>query len=456
MIVRTRSSRLFVVLLHFLGVSTHFPSSWMQPGIRGVNPQSIVLESSDPLMLLRDTDRSYLQPHWIQDTFDHSCLGFMGKFSECGDATMWLVIPRRRINTRRRQWVARWATELNENSDQDIEQQGYALQMMDNNNYLLNDGDNESSSISEYYWEDMSEKECLTRRRKDNTLVLAPCSQERAWAWHFNENGILYFEKQRNNRKTTKTKRLLNKQRSLECVGRNLTDAFIRNCNGETSQIELASDTEERVVQIKLVRQATASTEAPIKVEEQTASSTILLDDTIITMEEGEEEQIDSPKNKTVNHIPSHVDIAHIHASGPAIHAELLKARSSSRRTSLSRHNPESEAPPSLQGRASLHFLKGANPILIANSEKRNESKTSKVKPSLHASDINVQPIVRRIQMNPYIANAKGDLWTDPRTGLVYRTDLSSYLGHDRKEAGRHTLTGVGQYMKTAFNIKVS
>jgi len=66
-----------------------------------------------------------------------------------------------------------------------------------------------------------------------------------------------------------------------------------------------------------------------------------------------------------------------------------------------------------------------------------------------------MKPSIRKIQVNPYISESKDERWTDPQTGLDYRTDLCQYLGHERAEAGRHTLTGVGQYTKTVFNIKV-
>ena len=53
-----------------------------------------------------------------------------------------------------------------------------------------------------------------------------------------------------------------------------------------------------------------------------------------------------------------------------------------------------------------------------------------------------------RMQTHPYLATAKDGVWTDPKTKLEYLTDLCEYLGHDRKESGRHTLLGVGQYTK--------
>ena len=69
-------------------------------------------------------------------------------------------------------------------------------------------------------------------------------------------------------------------------------------------------------------------------------------------------------------------------------------------------------------------------------------------------------PIHPYIELSVYSNNVGGggkktNYWEDPKTGLRYPTDLSSYLGHDRKVTGRHTLVGVGQYTRTVFNIKV-
>ena len=86
------------------------------------------------------------------------------------------------------------------------------------------------------------------------------------------------------------------------------------------------------------------------------------------------------------------------------------------------------------------------------------KSKNVNVKKELSRSpspSLAEKPIVRKIQMNPYIAASKEERWEDPQTGLIYPTDLCQYLGHDRKDSGRHTLTGVGQYTKTMLNIKV-
>ena len=59
----------------------------------------------------------------------------------------------------------------------------------------------------------------------------------------------------------------------------------------------------------------------------------------------------------------------------------------------------------------------------------------------------------RRIPVHPQIATSKNEVWTDPQTGLEYPTDLSGYLGHDRKERGRHTIMGAGLYRKYVIKV---
>jgi hypothetical protein len=113
-----------------------------------------------------------------------------------------------------------------------------------------------------------------------------------------------------------------------------------------------------------------------------------------------------------------------------------------------------------------LNILRDTNPILLLGnsqhdystfhdkSRKRNE-RDGKASLTRRITDreSSVSYKTRPIQIHPYIAASKNDVWTDPQTGLEYQTDLCGYLGHDRKEKGRHTLMGVGQYKK--FVVKV-
>lgn len=126
---------------------------------------------------------------------------------------------------------------------------------------------------------------------------------------------------------------------------------------------------------------------------------------------------------------------------------------------SLSSHKSSPAVP---ENTLSLTYFKKVNPILLANGNiglapEKNPTTTTKPvdPPTAMATPPSTRPLIRKIQTNPYINDSVDEKWTDPQTRLVYHTDLCQYLGHSRTEVGRHTLTGVGQYMKTVFNIKV-
>ena len=519
----TRSSRLFVVLLHLVGVSTHLPTSFSGGrGIVGVNPLTIVLETLDPSSLAPDkfeSDESesklqllHGQPHWLQDSLgDQRCLDPMGGFSECGDATLWLVIPKKSTGrqARWRKWVT-WATEEEETEENTSNSriQGYALQLYDDTHQQQvvqppskrpkqpsNGFDDIASSlasssfISPYIHyhaptskDDWSDRECLTRRRKDHQLILVPCSQDRAWGWHFNEHGIMHFKKPKtssplggghkgedsaDSKREQKHKPLIktNGKKTLECMGRNASQAAILiPCDGILAPFT-ASEARysERVLQIGLVRQAAADStlasqqgQLPIAHEADSQNEELA---------EGSLSERRLP--------PSQKHIAYSHASASS--GERIELKRSPSLTSMSR---KPSALP-FQGSTTslpLTFFTNSNPILLANNQlgisqnnpiqSTKDSKPMVVKSAKRPSETvglaslsgavpRAGPMIRKIQTNPYITDSRDERWTDPQTGLVYHTDLCHYLGHVREDVGRHTLTGVGHYMKTVFNIKV-
>lgn len=490
----TRSSRFFVVLLHLVGVSTHLPSSLSgRSGIVGVNPLSIVLETLDPSSFDLDSEEPNIriqphQPHWLQDILgDQTCLDPMGGFSECGDATLWLVVPKKssRRQATWRKWIT-WATEEEETEENTSSSriQGFALQLYDDTHQQqplapqqeVNNVDQLAWSLSSYTFHysyyhtrspsvDLSEKECLTRRRRDNQLVLVPCSQDRAWAWHFNEHGILHFKKPKSSTpkkeesadlKQDKQKRKLDKKgkKTLECLARNAThSAILTHCDGRPVPFPSAEGT--RVLQLGLVRQATADSTSA---------------DTLVPPSDSTGTTVETPQELRLP--PSRIDIAHSHASKASERVELKRSNRMATLSTTKSPPPSSDSMTSLP----LTFFKDTNPILLANGHTgaplSNENKGKKplvaksptgktmdsiaTSPTSSSSSGRTKPMIRKIQVNPYINESQGERWTDPLTGLVYHTDLCRYLGHERKEVGRHTLTGVGQYMKTVFNIKVS
>lgn len=529
LIARTRSSRFFIVVLHLVCVSTHLRSKgarennsfifWSET-VATLQIQTVhtsvsmtsMIESSNRNAAIHDINQ--LEPYWLQDSHDQQCLGPMGHFSECGDANLWRMIPKSKRHARRRQWI-RWAIEADEDDQEEL-QGYYALQIFDQD--ISEFYSTQSEKLSERNAQganpadsnsDFVNKECMTRRRKDNKLVVVPCSEDRAWYWRVNEYGILHFDKPArgfgsSSRRASSgnKKRLLNKRQNLEsCVWRkNASVAILSPCDGNQPSFTVQNTTssldwngEERVAQVQFVRH---NYQRDANVHSRPFGSAKKLQNIKTEVETGKqankERQKVSETSRTSlsltgnTNLPSRVDIAHSHASVPSDRTE--SRFSTFQVTPLSSHRSSETVSKQIP-----RFLGNTNPILIATGPKltaaaatttskesagtsgigNNKNKMRKkstritgndknsLKTMIHNNDntspsLSENPIVRKIQTNPYVAASKDERWVDPQTGLIYRTDLCQYLGHERKDVGRHTLTGVGQYTKTMLNIKVS
>ena len=519
---KTRSSRFFIVVLHLACVCTHLRPKGVSENtsfvfwreavatvqihtVHSAISMASIIEGYNPNAATEDINN--LGPYWLQDAIDQKCLGPMGHFSECGDANLWRMVPKSKRHARRRQWI-RWALEADDDDQQDV--QGYfALQIFE---YDISEiHSTESVKLSEQSTQgastpdknaDFMNRECLTRRRKDNKLVVASCSEDRAWYWRINEHGILYFDKPARGfggsgrRASSGDKKWLrNERQNLEaCVWRNDTPlASLSPCDGNQPLFRVQNRTadsndEERLAHVQFVHYG-YHRDVYIHHSQPTGSVKVLktkvhTGDEQYTQKEQEKstETARTTLSSTGNSIlPSRVDIAHSHAS---VHSDHAKSQLSIFQTKSFLSHRSSET---ISGQIP-QFLGNTNPILIATSPKltattATKSATSKESKStsssgnlgkkstmeinkhpppqmIHNNDnyespLSQKPIVRKIQTNPYIAASNDERWADPKTGLIFRTDLCQYLGHERKDVGRHTLTGVGQYTKTMLNIKV-
>ena len=239
--MRDRANRLFIVLLHLVGVSRNLPPTpWGAPswqGIVGVQPMAIFLETLqletagglDGLLEYlhesgySDPEEVLSEPYWLQDDVDGKCFG-PGGFSECGDATLWLV---RKRSSRRRQlhggsdaksncsesrkeggalsFLWRWLRGGSDcRSDLAEDLWGFSLELIDGS--LLSSSSVSSSSTSI----DMNPPANMRRRINDSTeegpdllqegecllsdgleLKLGSCLKDEAWVWRINGDGIL-------------------------------------------------------------------------------------------------------------------------------------------------------------------------------------------------------------------------------------------------------------------------
>jgi len=482
--MRSRSSRLFIVLLHLVGVSTNIPKRrGSHIGIVGVHPMSILLERleleafADGLDgLLKHAaewnknggDELLLaEPYWLQDDVDGKCFGPAG-FSECGDATLWLL--RRRTRKKRRNFISRL---LILGKDHESEKTwGYALQSVDAEMMTEPVVNGPSSRDREH----RRREDCLLgelnarHRRKDLSLKMGRCSSiEAAWSWRINGKGVLYqdgaTQKNDDNRKQQQNEEFSETTipaMNYFCTWRtNETSATLAPCNPELEEEDFSHESM-RLISFSLVRyQATAGIVTPPQPSSHVKKLLNSEHDRIsIKQRAGEQQQEDLHTSSTVstseNNRPNQMDIAHVHASNPVLHPELKPPN----QLLFTRTRHLGDSSRETEGKTQFPLLlMNSNPSLFMERDEEDQELNISPPPRSGRTprdDGASKPIrPRKIPTHPYIATCKNEVWTDPQTQLEFRTDLSGYLGDDRKAKGRHTLTGVGQYLRTVFNIKV-
>ena len=278
---------------------------------------------------------------------------------------------------------------------------GYALQLVDNAD--------EQSSLKQ-------SRDCLVRRKR-GALGLGKCSSlDTAWSWRVSGEGILFHGGRR--------------LHPSQCLWRtNVTLPILSSCEADEE------DSSSRLVRFSLVRYHTSSKTATLAVEEDIREQTRI-------KEEMKQQRDEEKEQEAERHPVTSVDLAHSHALEPLMHPDL---KPSSRLLFA----PVGGASSSLKQSPMLphNLLKAASPVLLA-LDKKNSPQPPPIERSAPVK-------LRKMPTHPYIVAANDNVWKDPQTGLEFRTDLCEYLGHDRKESGRHTITGVGQYTRTVFNVKV-
>lgn len=491
--MRSRSSRLFIVLLHLVGVSTNLPKHYSQyiwNGIVGVHPVDILSETLeldavgglDGLLARLPSgyaDALLSQPYWLQDDADGRCLGPTG-FSECGDATLWLV--KRRSNgelteenteteTQKSRFFSLFSPgQIYESHRTQGKNWGYALQLIniDDHNPVSSVSDEintESPSQQRKFQkkekkrlrQEEREQECLVtqdkrRQKKEKSsdtsaktsLHLGKCSNSKAWNWRIDGKGVLSKEL------TLNTDKVASPDARSICIWRegNSTTAFITSCESNRK------DSQERIVGFSLIRFQSSPTVHKNAMANGEASSpadsTEVPDDTSIspdltnspddTVKTSVEDIFSEVPTQGVNNLPHTMTLSGVHAQRPILHPEL-EPMSTLLFTPLSAARIATRKPTTVS-------LTPGKTASATNLGTQKITTPGKQNVQLHASK-------RQIPVHPYIAASNNQIWVDPQTGLEFLTDFCEYLGHERKESGRHTLVGVGQYLKTVFKVKV-
>jgi len=267
----SRSSRLFIVLVHLVGVTTNVPRNrlyFWNVGIVGVQTVDVLMETlelgeSDGLNSFIESlpqeyqDAILSHPYWLLDESDGQCLGPEG-FSECGDATLWMI--KTRSTASEKNAVASFFAnilpgqiyEKNQRSEQDG---GYALELLDFDRNPMssvvsslhsksdekytgfgqrmeeeresNGGDNQGECL-------LPEKNVDRRRRNhhsESKLRVGRCSDKAAWRWYINSDGVLSHRLHTSNHAPKKGKEPIEVLKSSSfqslCVWRQTSSAYI-------------------------------------------------------------------------------------------------------------------------------------------------------------------------------------------------------------------------------------
>ncbi len=439
--MRTRSSRFFVILLHLVGVCHHNSPSIKSSGLVGVNPWPVHLETValSSYMQQRDEELCHDVTHnfellWLQDQEDQLCLGPTGSFAECGDTTLWLV-RKHELTTRRRGLLLSSlfgaSPELSDIREPTV---GYTFQVVDHDLDLTS---------TEHHGK-KTKSECLGQQK--DQLSIARCNARwrstpsQSNVWLINQQGMLQSSMKPSFGSKAKDDR--------SCLQRvNETKVVLVSCAGGDNS------NEQDFVQFEFVRYKAAA--PPNGCLENKAS--YATQDRIKNREKRKRTaRRSSIPRETVDSIKPIRDKAHSLASEPVMHPELKLS------TQLLFTGRKEKPQESVSQRISpFSLLKDTNPILLMSGQPKAVSKgaSQPAHPSsmIHRMEDTVDEKLMKLQQirtHPYIEKAKNEVWTDPKTGLDYLTDLRQYLGFEKKEHGRHTLMGVGQYIK-GYVVKV-
>jgi hypothetical protein len=319
---------------------------------------------------------------------------------------------------------------------------GYALQL---DHGLVVANSNSANAEADYGGE------CLIKKR-NHKLKIMSCKARQAWSWNIQTLGVLVYQppnQKQLNRYHTMPERTM-------CVQRNGTTMLLDYCTGGGA----ANAAGKEGIRFSLVRYNSGMQHQH---RQQQLQQQTVEDQTL----PGVLEEIPPPTATTTatataaTHIANTKDLAHSHASVPSKPKLGLlqpsKNRPNHNNKSNSNKSNKRHAKPKRQTgqpRNQIHTL--APLTLESHAAEPHPMATAVAKKSHDDNSNNIATLnLRMLQPHPYIAAAKNGMYTDPQTGLQYPTDLCNYLGETKKESGRHSLMGVGQYTKTVFHIKV-
>lgn len=464
------------------------------------------------------TDEEEEEPVWLQDESDESlCLGPTGSFSACGDATLWFVQKRTLLRRPRREashggiFGNMWKPLEKPTVEFEPPITGWSFQFVVYDYEMEKEQSDTNKHQTVNRWRRIApgrrktrrrgnaKSECLSSSRKGGDVSLQACRRDGSarTSWIVNQDGSLraHLEAASSQSPNRGEQPLPRGEavNSAQCLYRDAQGHVVLHpCdadrNGDTPSppsIDGVADkgfsSELTKVQFSFVRYRAVAVEVVASDQEENTSlpesqeteeatqspsnTTEASDRSRLTVSLPEERITKVSSSETSDSsIITHVhDLAHAHASEPAVHDDKVKLGlgllSNTRKQKEKNNAEQTQSPAHKLIKVKRKLLKAANPLLFVedNGSKREAKKGHLAAQSSSASTSSEdQATLKRLRMqtHPYLAESKNEIWTDPLTGLEYRTDICKYLGLDRATDGRHTLMGVGQFRK-GYVVKV-
>jgi hypothetical protein len=391
--------------------------------------------------------------------------------------------------------------EYNDGEEEYEEELGFALQLtgvdaITANSYLKRKSAPRSGGSRikrRFFWnsnndQDMSnhEDECLLSfPSNDSALHIGSCSLDEAWAWHVNRDGILVRQQTKAEKRRATGRWCFNQRRAAAASdgNRNLMSSHfdsgcIHRINSTASLLPCDAGrkmdvSEVSLVGFSLVKYPSASSKSvtqrgwldsnevswePWTTLEGSVKESSNVNPASATDLNKSEQHFPTSRRSSVKHSSTDAkrNVVDIKPTTSMLHFNLVKGKSKKDATTIASHVRDA----TLIMNGVAFYNQRASYAESESNLKRPSSANIRIdKSPAHVESFDAPTVIhhrpRKIPSHPYIQSSHDFVWVDPQTSLQYPTDLTSYLGHTKQEVGRHTLMGVGQYYKTAFNIKV-
>jgi hypothetical protein len=430
----TRSSRFFVVLLHLVAVSRFRiptnPRRHPDALVGGASlPGNEYQEPRHSLSLHMDQQQQHSQhtpepsSFWLQDTLTQDCLGPMG-WSDCGDASLWSVV------------AAPPQIRMGLFGIQHLPSRGHQLCLLEDDRPRHR----VCLSVPKDQKQVLLQRRRRRRRRRNQAASL--------WELDANKGFLQSMAK-------SSDKEL--------CMSRS-------NVASESRHMQMTACEEQQVdvrkVPIALIRYQSLTLASEKGLELEAVREERIACDLV----PGDGSRVDDPQPLTGVELPS-FRVLDAPSSAPSYCFPPLSASST---PALGKPLPKRRQSKTIDpihvlpylnreqhGQLQRDILRDSNPILFTSqlqqqmlSSNRNNKQRPNDSNMLRNDKADRIKPHHKMAVHPYLQAAQNEIWKDPSTGLEYATDLTVHLDRNRKDHGRHSLMGVGQYVK-GFVIKV-